>query len=270
MIFQKMKNLFEFKSKNQERPVTETFHINFIGAERFQDADCIFGIANVTKDISAAVVQLYPPDTILKTKPGKNKIASLKVKRAIIEISTEAKYDYKELGMWSKWPEPGTVHYSELKNNDEHPLNVSSEVACKFILLESMELVEITFENELVYNFFRNKFLNKSVKAGDTIDLLIAGHNLPFYVGYTYPEEFVRIDENTHISYMISSNQTTKLYPTWISNKYTMRMYPFPPEEFMPKIPSRYKDVVQGGQNKQYVTLIQDYTDLGKALATII
>lgn len=194
----------------------------------------------------------------------------MKGKGAIIEISTEAKYDYKEVGMWSKWPEPRTINYSELKNNDEHPLNVSSEVPCKFILLVSPALVEIAFENELVYNFFRNKFLSKSVKIDDTIILCIAGHNLPFYVGYAYPEEFVRIDENTHISYIIRSNQTTKIYPTWILNKYAVRMYPFPPEEFMPKIPSRYKDAVQGGHNKQYMTLIQDYLDLVKPLATII
>ncbi|MGA2681510.1 MAG: hypothetical protein ABSF44_06885 [Candidatus Bathyarchaeia archaeon] len=248
--------------------VTETFHIDYVGGQCFKNADCLFGIVNVTKDISAAVVRLYPPGTILKMKSGKNKLIA--VKEAIIEISTGAKYDFKELGMWSKWPEPRTIHYSELKNNNEHSLNVSSEISCKFVLLESPTFVEIVFENELVYSFFRNKFLNKSVKTGDTIVLSIRGHNLPFYVCYSYPEEFVRIDGNTHISYIISSNQTTKIYPTLISNKYTVRMYPFPPEECMPKIPSRYKDIVQGGHDKQYVTTIQDHLDLSIPLATII
>ena len=143
MVLQKIKNwVFESKSKeHKESPVTpihSDYHLNIIGGQSFQDADCIFGIVNITENISAAVIRLDPPGTHKKMMgaPGKPfKIDNSK--GAILEISTEAKYDYKETGMWSRWPEPTTIHYSELKNNDEHPLNVSSEIPCKFILLES-------------------------------------------------------------------------------------------------------------------------------------
>lgn len=254
MIFQKIKKLFQSTPKTNKE-TTETFHFHFIDALSFQDADISCEIVDITENISMSTVRLFPPGTHNKMMLGKPfKIEN--AKWAILEISTDAKYDFKETGNWSKWPDPRTLHYSELKNNDEYPLNASSEVPCQFLLLESPALVEIAFENELVYNFFRNKLLNKLVKTGDTIVLKITGYNLLFYVGYAYPEEFVRIDGNTHISFIISSNQTTRLYPTFFSNKYTERIYPLPPEEFMPKIPSRYKDVVQGGHNKQYLTAI--------------
>lgn len=272
-VAQKIRKILKFKPKNhKEPPEPEAFHMDFVGGQNFEDADCIFGIDNITKDISAAVIQLCPAGTINEQMRSGKATKLTWVKKAIIEISTEAKYDYKEMGMWSKWPEPRTIHYSEdaLKNNEEPSLSVSSEIPCKFVLLESPALVEIELENELVYNFFKNKFMNKSVKTGDTIVLRIAGNNLSFSVGYAFPEEFVRIDENTQVSYIISSNQTTKVYPTWILNKYIVRMHPFPSEEFMPKIPSRYKDAVQGGQNKQYMTYIQDYVDYIKPLTKII
>ncbi|MCL4430657.1 MAG: hypothetical protein M1167_07885, partial [Chloroflexi bacterium] len=108
-----MKKMFESKPKNhKEHPENETFHIDYVGGQNFEDADCIFGIVNITKDISAAVIRLYPAGTLNEMRSGKA-IKLTCEKKAIIEISTEAKYDYKELGMWSKWPEPRTIHYSE-------------------------------------------------------------------------------------------------------------------------------------------------------------
>lgn len=200
-----------------------------------------------------AFFRALPPGSINKMLSGLP-IRVEKRQWAILEVSNEAKYNFKETGCWSRWPDPRTIPYSEYRSNEPNPINASSEVACQFLLLESPALVEVTFENELVYSFFREKLLNKLVKTGNTIGLMIKGFSLPFIIGYAYPEGVVRIDENTLISFMISTNKTTRIYPSLFSNEYTERIYPFPPEEFLQKLPSRYKEVIEGAHNKQYLT----------------
>ena len=261
MIFDglpKMKNLFEFKSKNhKESPVTETVHIHIVGGKSFQDADLIYGIVHITENISAAVVRAHPPGTNEKALSGKPfKIEN--AKGVILEISTEAKYDYKETGMWSKWPNPQKLIFSELSSNIERSEDISVETPCQIIILDPPVIdknrakMKIDFKNELVYDFFKNKFLNKSTKMSDefvkklkiqptapfqpytwsNIILQIAGHNIPFIVVYAYPDGEVKIDENTHIHYII---------PEVNPNNYRqkLRVYPFPSKEFEQGILSR-------------------------------
>ena len=269
-----MKSLFlKSKSENEKRsPVNladANYHINYIGAQSLQEVDCFFGIIDITNDISAAVVQVYPAGTLSMMRSGK----AIKItgkKEAIIEVSQEAKYDYKEIGMWSKWPEPQKVPFLKIESYEQLSKDLP-DVPCKFVFLETPPFAEIRFEDKSVFSFFRNKLLNRTTITGDTIFLQIAGNKLPFPVAYTYPEETVKIDENTFISFLIESNQTTKLYPTFIVTDHTLRIFPIPPEEFMQKTPNRYKDLFQVGYSKseKQTTLIQDHTDLNLALNAI-
>jgi len=158
MVFQKLRNMLAGPESKGHKP--SSVSIDIIGGQSFQDTDCIYGIVNLTENISAAVVRLYPPGTHKKMMMGKP-VKIENVKGAIIEISTEAKNDYKETGMWSKWPDPRTLHYSELTSNTEQHEAISSEVPCQVIVLIPPQTIKIDFENECVYSFFKNEFLSE-------------------------------------------------------------------------------------------------------------
>ena len=244
--------MFQSTAKIKEKTEEEQLYVNHIDAFSFENSDISCDIGEVTEKISMALVRALPPGSLNKMLSG-IPVRVEKRQCAILEISTEAKYNFKETGCWSRWPDPRRIHYSEYRSDEPNPINASSEVSCQFLLLESPALVDITFENELVYSFFREKLLNKLVKAGNTIGLMIKGFSLPFIIGYAYPEGVVRVEEKTLISFMISTNKTTRIYPSLFSNEYTERIYPFPPEEFLPKLPSRYREVIEGAHNKQYL-----------------
>ncbi len=267
MVFQKLRHLLVGPESKDHKP--SSVSINIIGGQSFQNADVTYGIVNLTENISAAVVRLCPPGTHKKSLKGKPfKIENMK--GAIIEISTEAKYDYKETGMWSKWPDPRTLHYSELTSNTEQHETISSEVPCQVLVLIPPSSTKIDFENELVYNFFKKEFLNKLVRTDDekneflngigiqsphewsNIVLQIAGQNLSFGIGYAYPYTTSKVDENTHISYII---------PEDLPSNYKLKMFKFLPEEFRKKfladIPFTIAETIRISEDKSYDAFIE-------------
>ncbi|MCL4430605.1 MAG: hypothetical protein M1167_07610 [Chloroflexi bacterium] len=271
MVFQKMKKLFESKM-HKESPVIpfhSDFHMDIIGGKSFQNADLMHGIVNITENISAALILIFPPGTnekIMTGLPPKGE----NIKGAIIEISTEAKYDYKETGMWSKWPDPRTLHYSELTYNVEQPETISLEVPCQVIVMMPPQTTKIDFENEQIYNFFKEKFLNKITRLDEkrneylkgigvqephewsAIDLQIAGLNLSFIVVYAYPAIPTKIVNTTNISYII---------PEDAPSNYKLKMFKFLPEEFRKKflqnIPLMLAETIRISDNKSQDAFIE-------------
>jgi len=271
MVFQKLKNLLlGSESKVYKKP---SYSMSIISASTCSKGELIYGIVSITKDIDAAVVELLPQGTI--NKGFEKKSVTLKERTvAIVEISTKVKYDYKEIGAFSKWHQRKLhflkYYYPKLKNEVNQFRNVSSEVPCQVIVMFPPAGTKIDVENKQIYDFLKNKFQNKLVSPDEeknkywkklgvqephewsNIDLQFSGLELSFNVVYAYPNITTKIDENTHISYII---------PEDLPSDYKLKMFKFLPKEFrkefLEKIPLTHAETLRISEDKSHDKFIE-------------
>lgn len=264
MILKKIKDLFRQKDEGVKPPLS-SMHVDIITGKMFKNADCICGTFDITKDISGAVIQLFPPNTILKDF-NSSSFNNIQMRYAIVEISTEAKYDYKEISKWNL----ATLLPTTFMSGRERIEDLPSEVLCQVIVLIPSLSTKIDFENELVYKFFKEQLLHKSVIPDEErnnslkeiglqephewcpIILRVAGFNLSLIVAYAYPFATTKIDENTHISYIVPEN---------LPSDYKLKTFKFLPEQFRKRfladIPWLYAEKLRVTEDKSHKVFIE-------------
>ena len=206
--------------------------MNIIGSYSYKDADVLRGIIPITNEIDAAVIHLYPPGSIKKMY--KNKDSFLKtmddIKGDILEISTNVKYDYKELGEGSKWGDITKKGYVKLHSAKEKDEDIPSNISCKYVLFSSPKLI-IDFNNITVYNYFKSRFNGITINKEKVVKLFVAQQYLPFRIVYMNPEGTTIINDNTIISF---------IFPLSFSGKeITIQTYPVLPDEYADDLKSK-------------------------------
>jgi len=199
-------NKFRLFKKYKKR-TTPSWNINVITCKKYLNNDAIFGIIKLEDDVYASAVILYPSGTINKLLKGKKIKAPSKI--ALIEVGTEVKFKYKEIGAFSPWPDPTKVSLvyrtmestHEIKDNDTK-LNFKLPADFVLLLQEILPNPKICYEEEGVVRYLKNKLQDKIIQENKLINLNIAGFTIRFKVLKTIPSDIVIIKPQTYLSFI--------------------------------------------------------------------
>jgi hypothetical protein len=175
--------------------------LEVIGGHFSEEGDVIVGVADLAPGVQAAMVQVYPSGIIERKSRGEElNLGISDIKAAIVEVSSTAGDDYRKNVVFSRMSdirEP--LFLGQMKPVEE---SMVSTVPCRLAIV-GLPPISINMRDEVVLNYFKQKFLNKTVSSMERVMIDVAGYALPFAISVVYPKERVLIGKNTFISFII-------------------------------------------------------------------
>ena len=175
--------------------------LEVIGGHFSEEGDVIVGVVDLAPGVQAAMVQVYPSGIIERKSRGEElNLGISDIKAAIVEVSSTAGDDYRKNVVFSRMSdirEP--LFLGQMKPVEE---SMASTVPCRLAIV-GLPPISINMRDEEVLNYFKQKFLNKTVSSMERVMIDVAGYALPFAISVVYPKERVLIGKNTFISFII-------------------------------------------------------------------
>lgn len=87
--------------------------LDVVASKQFANADIVYGIRKLPDNLCEAVIVVYRPGTLAEMSNGHIIGPDAKVSETVVAVGPEVCFDYKETGVFSKWPKPITIKVEE-------------------------------------------------------------------------------------------------------------------------------------------------------------